>query len=163
MEDEGSIDLAVAAWREGGRWSLAELPPGATESMDRLVGTLRQLVADGGAVGILVAEEDFFLVVRVMPEGSARILLSDIGAALDWPIAEAAVDMIGLDLPDDDEVDEIEPVGDMGLLSDLGMPITDMELVLDDPDLYPDEQVATIAARLGFGDQFAEFLDALDR
>ena len=49
------------------------------------------------------------------------------------------------------------------LLSDMGMPITEMELILDDPDLYPDEQVAAIAARLGFGDQFAELHDALDR
>lgn len=164
MEDEVSVDLAVAAWREGGRWSLAALPEKAGESMDILVGTLRQLIADGGAVGFLVAEEDFFLVVRVMPEGSARLLLSDLGAALDWPIAEAAADMIGVDLPDDDdEVDDVEPVGDIGLLTDLGMPLTEMELILDDPDLYPDEQVAAIAARLGFGDQLAEMIDSLER
>ncbi len=162
MDDEVGIDIAVAAWSENGRWSLAPLPPKANESMDVLVGTLRQLVADRGAVGILLAVEDFFLAVRVMPEGSARLLLSDVGAALDWPIAEAAIDMIGADMPDD-ESDEIEPVGDIGLLSDMGMPITEMELILDDPDLYPDEQVAAIAARLGFGDQFAELLDALDR
>lgn len=164
MEDEVSVDLAVAAWREGGRWSLAALPEKAGESMDILVGTLRQLIADGGAVGFLVAEEDFFLAVRVMPEGSARLLLSDLGAALDWPIAEAAADMIGVDLPDDDdEVDDVEPVGDIGLLTDLGMPLTEMELILDDPDLYPDEQVAAIAARLGFGDQLAEMIESLER
>ncbi len=162
MDDEVGIDIALAAWSEGGRWSLAPLPPRATESMDVLVGTLRQLVADRGAVGVLLAVEDFFLAVRVMPEGSVRLLLSDVAAALDWPIAEAAAEMIGADIPDD-ELDEIEPVGDVGLLSDMGVPITEMEIILDDPDLYPDEQVATIAARLGFGDQFAEVLDSLDR
>ena len=161
MEDEDVVDLAVAAWREGDRWSLAALPERAGESMDVLLGTLRQLVADRGAVGFLVAEEDFFLAVRVMPEGSARVLLSDVGAALDWPIAEAAVDLIGVDLPDDDDADEVEPVGDVGLLSDLGMPIMEMELILEDPDMYPDEQVAAIAARLGFGEQLAEFIDSL--
>lgn len=163
MEDEGGIDLAIAAWREGGQWSLSPLPPRAIDSMDVLVGTLRQLVADGGAVGLLVSVEDFFLAVRVMPEGSARLLLSDVAAALDWPIAAAAADMMGVDMPDEDDVDEIDPVGDIGLYSDLGVPITEMELILDDPDMYPDEQVAAIAARLGFGDQFAEMLDALDR
>lgn len=163
-EAVGEIDLAVAAWREGGRWSLAALPPRSTESLELLIGTLRQLVADGGAVGFIVSEEDFFLAIRVMPEGSARLLLSDVGAALDWPIAEEAAAVIGADLPEDDEdLDDIEPVGDIGLLTDLGIHLTDMELILDDPDLYPDEQVAAIAARLGFGEQLAAMIDSLDR
>lgn len=164
MDDEGGAEFAVAAWREGGRWSLAALPPRSTASLDVLIGTLRQLVAEGGAIGFVVSEEDFFLAVRVMPEGSARLLLSDVAAALDWPVAEAAAEMIGADVPDDeDDLDEVEPVGDIGLLTDLGMPLTDMELILDDPDLYPDEQVAAIAARMGFGEQLANLLDSLDR
>jgi len=99
-----------------------------------------------------------------MPEGSARLLLSDLGAALDWPIAEEAAALLGVELPEDDEdLEEIEPVGEIGLFTDMGMPLTDMELILDDPDLFPDEQVAAIAARLGFGEQHAAMIDALER
>jgi len=163
-EDGGEVDLAIAAWREDGRWSLAALPPRSTQSLEQLIGTLRQLVAEGGALGFVVAEEDFFLAIRVMPEGSARLLLSDLGAALDWPIAEEAAALLGVELPEDDEeFEEIEPVGEIGLFTDMGMPLTDMELILDDPDLFPDEQVAAIAARLGFGEQLAAMIDSLDR
>jgi len=163
-EDGGEVDLAIAAWREDGRWSLAALPPRSTQSLEQLIGTLRQLVAEGGALGFVVAEEDFFLAIRVMPEGSARLLLSDLGAALDWPIAEEAAALLGVELPEDDEdLEEIEPVGEIGLFTDMGMPLTDMELILDDPDLFPDEQVAAIAARLGFGEQLAAMIDSLDR
>lgn len=163
-EDGGEVDLAIAAWREDGRWSLVALPPRSTQSLEQLIGTLRQLVAEGGALGFVVAEEDFFLAIRVMPEGSARLLLSDLGAALDWPIAEEAAALLGVELPEDDEdLEEIEPVGEIGLFTDMGMPLTDMELILDDPDLFPDEQVAAIAARLGFGEQLAAMIDSLDR
>ena len=59
---------AVAAWREEGRWSVALLPPRATESLDSLLMALRQLIADGGALGFLVVDEDFFVAVRMMPD-----------------------------------------------------------------------------------------------
>jgi len=161
--DDDAAGYAVAAWREEGRWSVAALPPRALESLDAFLGALRQLVAEGGALGFLVVDEDFFLAVRMMPDGAARLLLSDVGAALEFPLAEEVADMLEVDLPDedelDDELDEVEPVGDIGFAADLGMPVSEMELILDDPELYPDEQVAAIAARLGFEDQLAAALD----
>jgi putative tRNA adenosine deaminase-associated protein len=121
---------------------------------------LRQLVAEGGALGFLVVDEEFFLGVRMMPDGAARILLSDIGAALEYPLAEQAVDLLELDLPDDDEdLDDVEPVGDVAFAADLGMPVSEMELLLEDPEIYPDEQVLAIAARLGFEDQLTAVLE----
>ena len=68
--------------------------------------------------------------------------------------------MLEADLPEDDEeLDEVEPVGDFTFASDMGMPVSELELILDDPDLYPDEQVVAIAARLGFEDQLAAALE----
>jgi hypothetical protein len=34
-----------------------------------------------------------------------------------------------------------------------------MQLIVDEVDLYPDEQLAMIAQRCGFGDQFAAVLE----
>lgn len=158
--DEDDVEYAVAAWREDGRWSVADLPPRSSASLDAFLGALRQLVAEGGALGFLVVDEEFFLAVRMMPDGAPRVLLSDIGAALEYPIAEQAVELLELELPEDDEeLDEIEPVGDVAFAADLGMPVSEMELLLDDPEIFPDEQVMAIAARLGFEDQLAALLE----
>lgn len=158
--DEDDVEYAVAAWREDGRWSVADLPPRSSSSLDAFLSALRQLVAEGGALGFVVVDEEFFLAVRMMPDGAARVLLSDIGAALEYPIAEQAVELLELELPEDDEdLDEVEPVGDIAFAADLGMPVTEMELLLDDPEIFPDEQVMAIAARLGFEDQLAAVLE----
>jgi putative tRNA adenosine deaminase-associated protein len=45
------------------------------------------------------------------------------------------------------------------LLADLGVPEQEMQLIVDDEDLYPDEQLARIAQRCGFGDAFAAVLE----
>ncbi|MEX1210293.1 MAG: tRNA adenosine deaminase-associated protein [Candidatus Nanopelagicales bacterium] len=158
--DTDDVEYAVAAWREEGRWSVAALPPRSTDSLDSFLNALRQLVAEGGALGFLVVDEEFFLGVRMMPDGVARLLLSDIGAALEYPLAAQAVDVLELDLPDDDEdLDEVEPVGDISFAADLGMPVNELELLLDDPELYPDEQVMAIASRLGFDAQLTAALE----
>ena len=92
--DTDDVEYAVAAWREEGRWSVAALPPRSTDSLDSFLSALRQLVAEGGALGFLVVDEEFFLGVRMMPDGAARLLLSDIGAALEYPLAAQAVDVL---------------------------------------------------------------------
>ena len=51
MDDDAGY--AVAAWREDGRWSVAALPPRATESLDSFLAALRQLIAEGDAEAIL--------------------------------------------------------------------------------------------------------------
>ena len=106
-------------------------------------------------MGLVSIDEDFFLLVRVLgPE--TRLLLSDVTAATDWPIARSIVDHLDLPLPDDDE--DQEPAGDLGIVSDLGLGAMDMGALLDDLDLYPDEMLSDIAAKLGFGRQYDELV-----
>ena len=85
-----------------------------------------------------------------------KILLSDITAATDWPIAKQAVEELELPLPDDD--DEQAPAGDLSIVADLGMGAMDMGALLDDVELYPDEMLADIATRLGFGTLYDQVL-----
>ncbi len=87
---------------------------------------------------------------------SVKVLLSDITAATDWPLARSAVEHLELPLPDDE--DEPLPAGDVGIVSDLGMSAMEMGALLDDYELYPDEMLGDIAARLGFGAAFDELL-----
>ncbi|WP_110181364.1 tRNA adenosine deaminase-associated protein [Nocardioides solisilvae] len=144
------IDFALAARREEGRWRLDELAESACGSVEEIAHALRRLPGEGGALGMVAVDEDFFVMVRV--EGSTtRVLLSDVSAAGEWELARSVVEFLGV-IPEDE--DAREPAGDLGLVADLGMHAVDMAVLLDDVDLYPDEMLSDVARRLGFGPEF---------
>ena len=147
-EQIDAVDFALAAFREDGAWQLQEIASPAFASVETLSHALRRLPGDGGAVGMVAVDEDFFLLVRV--EGSTtRVLLSDVTAAGEWELAQSAVDFLGLPPPEDE--DDQVPAGDLDLLGDLGMHAMDMGALLDDFDAYPDEILGDIATKIGFG------------
>jgi len=145
------VDFALAVYREEGVWTAQELVHDVLVDLDTLTHALRRFPGDGGALGIIGIDEDFFLMVRVAG-ATTRILLSDVTAADEWEIAGSAVEHLGLPLPE--EEDDPEPAGDLAILSDMGMTAMDMGILLDDLDLYPDELVSEIARKVGFGKVF---------
>lgn len=145
------VDFALAAYREEGVWQVQELVHDTLTDIDTLSHALRRFPGDGGAVGLVAIDEDFFLIVRVAG-ALTRVLLSDVTAADEWELAGSAVDFLGLPPPEDD--DDQVPAGDLDLLGDLGMQAMDMGVLLDDFDLYPDEMLSDVARRLGFGKLF---------
>lgn len=154
MVEEGdtAVDFAIVAYLEEGRWQATSLPKRSARDLDTLVRTLRQHPGDAGALGMVSIDDDFFLLARVAGP-NARLLLSDVTAASEWPIARAVLDV--LELPDyDDEEDELQPAGDLGIVEDLGMSPMDLGMLCDDDELYPDQMLAEIASRLGFGSEF---------
>lgn len=146
-----SVDFALAAYREEGVWQVAELTPDHAVDVETLASALRRFPGDGGAVGLVAVEEDFFVVVRVSGQ-ETRVMLSDVSAATEWEIAAAFVDHLGLPVVDDE--DDAEPAGDLELLSDLGVDAMFLAEILDDEDLYPDEMLSEVARGLGFGELF---------
>jgi putative tRNA adenosine deaminase-associated protein len=146
-----AVDFALVAYREEGVWQLEPLADEKAGNLDLLASELRRWPGDGGSLGLVSIDEDFFLLVRVLG-ARTKILLSDITAATDWPIARSAVELLDLPLPDDE--DDQAPAGDLGIVADLGMGAMDMGALLDDFDLYPDEMLGDIAAKLGFGRLF---------
>lgn len=149
------IDFALVAYREEGVWQVEELEKGTASDLDAFAAELRRYPGDGGSLGLLSIDEDFFLLVRVLGS-ETRLLLSDVTAATDWPLAASVVEHLELPLPDDDE--DQEPAGDLGILADLGLGAMDMGALLDDVDLYPDEMLGDIAAKLGFGREYDELV-----
>lgn len=147
------IDFAVVAYREEGVWQVEQLALDNVEDIESLATELRRYPGDGGALGMVSVDEDFFVLVKVTG-ATTRVLLSDVTAATDWPIARSAVEFLDIPLPDDE--DDQEPAGDLGILADLGISAMDMGALLDDFDLYPDEMLGDIAAKAGFGRQFDE-------
>jgi putative tRNA adenosine deaminase-associated protein len=149
------VDFALAAYREEGVWQVQELEPEKAADLDGFSAELRRYPGDGGSLGLVSIDEDFFLLVRVLG-AEVRLLLSDVTAATDWPIARSVVDHLELPLPDDEE--DQEPAGDLGIVADLGMGAMDMGALLDDYELYPDEMLGDIAGRLGFGRLYDEIV-----
>jgi len=153
VEHDDGIDFALAAFRQGGEWTVQELAHDQLADVETISHALRRLPGDGGAVAMVAVDEDFFVIVRVAG-ATTRVLLSDVTAAEEWDLAESAVSFLGLpELELEDEDDQV-PAGDLDLLGDLGMHAMDLGLLLDDVDLYPDELLSDVARRLGFGEQF---------
>jgi len=156
MSDQNDgIDFAVAAYREEGVWQVVELAHDVLADVPGLSAALRRFPGDGGAIGMVAIDEDFFVIVRVAGP-QVRILLSDITAAEEWELADSAVRFLGL--PDPVDEDEQVPAGDLDLLGDLGLHAMDLAVMLDDVDLYPDEILSDVARLLGFGDLFDDLV-----
>lgn len=152
--------FAVAVVREDGRWQCTALDHAALQDLDAAITALRGQRSTGAVFGLLAVDDEFFVVVRPVP-GGASLLLSDAVAALDYDVAADVLDLLRVDVPDEDAVseDDIWPVGDLGVLADLGLPAAEMQVIIDEVDLYPDEQIDMIAQRCGFQPQLAALLE----
>ena len=152
------LDFAVAAYTEDGVWTVTPLVLRGEPDLSTLVSALRRYPGEAGVLGMISVDEDFFLLLRVIG-GRARLLISDVTAATEWPLARQVVDELDIPLADDD--DEQVPAGDLGIIADLGMSAMDLGALCDDVDLYPEEMLEEVADALGFGNQFHEAIEAL--
>lgn len=151
--------FAVAVVHNPGGWRCTELDAALIDDLDGLLTELRKLSAEGSAAFALVAvDEDFFAVIRPAP-GGAALLISDVTAAEDFNLAADIADLLNVDVPDWEDVDDSWPAGAMGVLADFGLGEQEMQIIVDDDDLFPDEQLQLIADRCGFGDEFARLID----
>ncbi|EHK85848.1 tRNA adenosine deaminase-associated protein [Saccharomonospora azurea] len=151
--------FAVAVVREDGRWRCERLDDAALTELDTTITELRKLRSTGAVFGLLAVDDEFFVVVRPTPSG-VSLLLSDAAAALDYDIAADVLDLLRADAPDDDD-DVVWPAGDLEILADLGMPKAELEVIVNEVELYPDEQLQMVAQRCGFADEFSALLEEL--
>ena len=79
-------------------------------------------------------------------------------------IAAEALEKLDADI-DYEELDPDAPFeeGDLGVLSDVGLPEGVLGVIISDTDLYADEQLGMIAARMGFPEEFSAVLELLNR
>ncbi|MCB0929194.1 MAG: tRNA adenosine deaminase-associated protein [Mycobacterium sp.] len=155
--------FGISVVQEDGKWRCAALPATASEGLPAAETQLRELRAAGAVFGLLDIDHEFFVIVRPAPAGT-RLLLSDATAALDYDLAAEVLERLDADI-DDEELEDSEPfeVGDLEVLSDLGLPAGVLGVILTETELYADEQLTRIAREMGFGAEFAAVLDAFDR
>ncbi|MDX6324174.1 MAG: hypothetical protein QOK15_528 [Nocardioidaceae bacterium] len=157
--DVEGVDFALVAYREENVWRIEEIGEDRLHDLESLTSELRRWPGDFGSLGLVSIDEDFFVLVRVAGQ-QTRVLLSDVTAATEWPLARSVVELLEIPMPDDE--DEQLPAGDLAIVEDLGIPAMDMGALLDDYDLYPDELLGEVAHKLGFGSLYDEALSPDD-
>ena len=156
----GTDAYAVVAYREDGGWQVGALPEVLTGDLAGLIAAVRQQPGENGAFALVDVADEFFVVVRVQL-GRVRLLLSDVTASTEWDLAAQVLDHLDLDVPEDDELDEVWPAGDLDVFADLGLDAMELGAILADLDAYADEMLSALTRRLGFGERYERVVDAL--
>ena len=165
MPEVSETDFAIIVFREDDRWDADVLPVAVTTDLTGLIRALRQQPSIAGTIGLAGIDDYFFVVVRVL--GShVSVLLSDIGAALDYPLAEQVLSYLDIPVPDEEDLDQVLPVGDLSIFADLGLDEMELaaicsrlDLDIDDDSDSVEDALESIAGRLGFGSAVERALD----
>ena len=160
LEDaaDDEIDFVLAAYREDGQPYVQSLGKDLANDLDELIVQLRRLPGDAGALGFVSLVEEVFVISRVRGQ-HVQVLLSDAAAASDWPIARDVVDYLGEEPLEDDE-EEGEPIGDLGIVADLGLSDFDMGAIVDNLDLSSVDMLIEIADKIKLNPQFRKAAEA---
>lgn len=158
MSENSDVDFAILVYREEDRWEADVLPVAITDDFGGFLTVLRQQPSIGGTIGFAGIADDAFLVVRVVG-AEVSALLSDLLAGATYPLARQVLDFLDIEVPDEDDVDQVLPVGDLSIFADLGLDEMELAMISGDLDQYPDDAVLQIADRLGFGAAMERALD----
>lgn len=161
LEDatEDDVDLVVALYREDGKPTAVPLDFDLANDLEELIRQLTRLPGDSGADGWVSINGEFFVICRVRGR-TVEVLLSDITAATDWPIARDVVDYLGAEPPEED--DEAAPLGDLEMYAASGLRGFELEAITTDYDEDSDELLHRIAERLKVADEFDRAAEAFD-
>lgn len=149
LEDatEDEIDFVITFYREDGVAVAAAMDFELANDLDELITELQRLPGDGGAAALVSVAGEFFVAVRVRGR-HVQVVLSDVFAAENWPLARDVVDYLDLDV-DDDELDG--PVGDLAIFADQGLSEMDLTAICADEEEDSDVLALLIADHVRFG------------
>ncbi|MGY1631472.1 tRNA adenosine deaminase-associated protein [Geodermatophilus sp. SYSU D01186] len=158
-DPEVRASWAVRVSRPEGRWQVELLATDAGDELPVLERALGEPGAGGwpGPFVVVVDSRLYFVVLRHGPGGLVRALISD-ATMQEWILAAEVVERYGIAVDSDGAFDDDEtgwPGGDLDVFSDDGLPAEQLRTIVTADDLWADEMVAAIAARLGFADELA--------
>lgn len=158
LEDatDDEIDFVIAVHREDGQLYVQRLANDLANDLEELIVQLRRLPGDAGALGFVSLVEEICVLVRVRGP-HVQVLLSDGGAAGDWPIARDVADFLNEEITDDDDAD---PMGDLAILADLGLRALEMGAILGNLDLASDQMLIEVADKIKINPMFRQAAEA---
>ncbi len=165
-----SYFAAVLARTDEG-WRGEEIDLSEVDDLDALSDLLRDRTGEGPGPALLLLEENDEYVAVVRVDGSAgslqepRVFLSDRRAVQGSEVAAMLWEQADLDEDDEDDEDEgtrpiAEPVGDAGLLADLGTPEDSLLEVCAEEGLLPADVLTTLCERAGCDDVLEQLREA---
>jgi putative tRNA adenosine deaminase-associated protein len=160
--------FAAAFARSEGEWVASEIDLDDVESVEGVVDAVQQVETDDGIVLVFVEEENWFGVIRVEGDDDPRVYVSEAAEAMQSLVGEAVLSQLVEDYrlsegsDEEDEEDEpvvlpAEPIGEFGVLDDLGIQPGDLNRLAEAIGTSPAAAVSFLADRLGF----AEALEAV--
>lgn len=160
LEDatDEEIDFVIAVYREDGQLYVQALTADLANDLEELIVQLRRLPGDAGAIGFVSLVEEICVIVRVRGP-HVQVLLSDGGAATDWPIARDVADYLNEEITDDE--DDTDPMGDLAILADLGLSDFEMGAIMDNLDLSSDQMLIEVAEKIKINPPFRLAVEAV--
>src|SRR5690349_9610651 len=155
-----SGDFCIAVYREDNTWEAAVLPVAVTGNLESIIHALRQQPSIAGVLGLVAVGDDFFVIIRVTG-GNISVFLSDLTASVDWPLARQVLEYLDIPVPYDEDLDQVLPAGELSILADLGVDEMELCALSGDLDLFPDEVLASLARRVGFGSACDRALESI--
>lgn len=159
--------FAAALARTEQGWSGREFDLDEVDDLESLADVMRDLVGDSPGPALLLLEEDDEYIAVVRVDGGAgsldepRVFLSDRRAVQQSEVASMLWEQEPEPVDDDDEEEGIrpvaEPVGDAGLLTDLGTPADVLLELCAGEGLLPADVLTQLCERAGC----AEVLEGL--
>ncbi len=151
--------FAVRVTRAGARWAVELLAGDAGDELPVLERALGEFDAAAWPPPFVVVVDSrlYVVVLRHGPGGMVRALISD-ATMLEWVLAAEVVERYGIGVDTDGAFDDDEsgwPGGDMDVFADDGLPAEELRTIVTADDLWAEEMVQRIAARLGFADELA--------
>ena len=150
--------FAAAFTRVAGGWQGSEIDLNDVESIEDVADAAAHVESDDGLVVVLLEEEDWFGVVRVETDEEPRLYVSDGAEAWRTTIGESVLSELASDyaVGDDPETDEPTlpsgPLGEAGLLDDLGVSTGYLNRLAANSGSTPSDAMAALAEHLGFVD-----------
>ena len=128
--------FAVAALRDAGEWRVEPLPLAVLTDLGVLLQALRAQTPEGGPFVVASVDEEFFVIAR--QEGQRfQLLLSDLTASVEYPLAEQVRPASARTRPRTTSSTRCWPVGDLELFADLDLSEDEMEQILEDVRRLP--------------------------
>jgi len=153
-----TLEFALIAWREEGSWQLSRLSDEAITDIGIALDALRSQQGDGGAIAMITVDDAFFILIRQIGE-RMQMVLSNSLMALEYEIAAEVLELLDIESPEEDDPEE--PAGDLNIFSDFGIDALDLQMICDDQERFPDEQLDSIARQIGFDSEFVEIIENL--
>lgn len=122
-------------------------------SLDDVADLMRDSSAGDPTLLLIEQDDEWFAVLRQDGDDDPRVFISDLRATADSTLARALTDDPDGTEPDESPPLHVQPSGDAGLLTDLGLPAGELQALATGEGLLPADGLLRIAERLGFGDE----------